>query len=321
MGDYLTYRIPGKKPVQSKGIFVHTDDIKNVSGFIVTSFDKNQNYHFVEQEASATITYSSESPLCINQIEYEQNAQRFLNDLISENLGKAVYSRIKSVTLEVDLMHLFNDLCDAYPFAFVYLMSSPHFGTWIGATPEVLIQSTKNNASTMSLAGTLSSDSNSDWKSKERIEQNLVTAYIEKQLLELGLENITISQALEKNAGPVKHLQTMFNFELAPHTAIEVGLKLHPTPAVSGFPQQDALNLIRKHEKHNRKLYAGMIGISTENESHIFVNLRCAEVINNNAYLYLGGGFTKDSSVQAEWYETENKARTLENIIHKNSFQ
>jgi isochorismate synthase len=45
------------------------------------------------------------------------------------------------------------------------------------------------------------------------------------------------------------------------------------------------------------------------------VNLRCAQITADRAYLFLGGGFTADSVVESEWQETENKARTLLNVI------
>ena len=60
-----------------------------------------------------------------------------------------------------------------------------------------------------------------------------------------------------------------------------------------------------------------MIGIINENSSHIYVNLRCAEIIDHQAFLYLGGGFTKDSNIHSEWEETENKAKTLLNVMKK----
>ena len=52
----------------------------------------------------------------------------------------------------------------------------------------------------------------------------------------------------EINAGPVRHLKTSFQFDLGDNSAVEIAEKLHPTPAVSGLPQKDALELIEKSE-------------------------------------------------------------------------
>jgi isochorismate synthase len=34
-------------------------------------------------------------------------------------------------------------------------------------------------------------------------------------------------------------------------------------------------------------------------------------------YLYLGGGYTKDSNPELEWEETENKSKTLLDLVQK----
>jgi isochorismate synthase len=73
--------------------------------------------------------------------------------------------------------------------------------------------------------------------------------------------------------------------------------------------------LIQQLEGHERSLYAGVIGLVNEHSSNLFVNLRCAQVFNDAVTLYLGGGHTEDSDANAEWEETENKARTLLNIL------
>jgi isochorismate synthase len=48
---------------------------------------------------------------------------------------------------------------------------------------------------------------------------------------------------------------------------------------------------------------------------NIFVNLRCAQIIGDRIYLYLGGGFTAESDSEKEWEETENKSKTLLNLL------
>jgi isochorismate synthase len=51
------------------------------------------------------------------------------------------------------------------------------------------------------------------------------------------------------------------------------------------------------------------------------VNLRCAQLQENEAFLYLGGGFTVESIPELELDETENKSKTLiacmEKILRK----
>lgn len=317
MGDVVKYRIPQQEIIELCGEFKQVQRFEDCEGFIVSSFNKEDKFCFYEGNQTQTNSYSSKIPICYREAEYNELASLFLSELKEQHLSKAIFSRIKPVEFNVDCTAFFNDLCSTYPNAFVYLISSPFFGTWIGASPEILIVSHEKNAKTMSLAGTLKSDSTENWKSKEIEEQKHVTDFIETQLKNVKVQNLIISNQQEVNAGPVRHLKTSFEFDLGTNSAIEIAEKLHPTPAVSGFPQKEAIQLIQKIEKHNRKLYAGMIGVIEKNKTHLYVNLRCSEIIQNNAYLYLGGGFTKNSSVVSEWNETENKAKTLLNVMKK----
>jgi len=112
----------------------------------------------------------------------------------------------------------------------------------------------------------------------------------------------------------VKHLETNFEFSMKGVEPIVIADKLHPTPAVSGLPRKEAIELINSIEDHDRSLYAGCIGIVGE-QTKLFVNLRCAQYLDQEYFLYLGGGFTKDSESMKEWEETENKSRTLLDIL------
>jgi len=318
LGDILKYRIPQKEIIQLKGEFVNVNSFESLEGFIISTFDKKQRFHFIENSNSESFSFSKETPFCSSKKEYLETGKEFLNSLQTKNLSKAILSRVKKVKLEIEPSDFFNRLCQTYPNAFVYLASSPLFGTWIGASPEVLIETIGQNAKTMALAGTLAGETKENWKNKEKTEQNLVNDFILDQLQKMNVSNLKIETQKEVQAGPVRHLKSSFDFELNGNSAINIAENLHPTPAVSGFPQKEAIELIQKTEKHNRKLYAGMIGTIGSSETNIYVNLRCAEIINDNAFLYLGGGYTKDSDIEAEWIETENKAKTLLNVINNN---
>ena len=49
---------------------------------------------------------------------------------------------------------------------------------------------------------------------------------------------------------------------------------LHPTPAVCGFPKENALELIRKYETYDRGYYAGPFGYIGSDCSDIVVAIR-----------------------------------------------
>ncbi|MEY4792967.1 MAG: hypothetical protein RIT34_1776, partial [Bacteroidota bacterium] len=101
-----------------------------------------------------------------------------------------------------------------------------------------------------------------------------------------------------------------------PQSTLPLLLKyLHPTPAVAGLPQKVAVQYINALETHDRALYTGIIGNLRVGHEKLFVNLRCAQVYEGKLYIYVGGGFTPDSVAEQEWQETENKSKTLLQLL------
>jgi isochorismate synthase len=318
--DVLLYRFPLGKKQKLFGEFSTVDLSENkVNGFIISSFDKLNSYVFKEESDFKAIDFSfhssKEIPFVISKSDYLEQANLFIERIKNEKLQKAILSRIKKVEVDsTKLIDYFDRLCDKYPNTLVYLASSPLFGTWLGATPEVLLKVENEVAETMSLAGTKKSES-IDWTSKEIEEQSIVTDYVKEIIQDLNPKEIHINGPYTYQAGPVFHLRTDFKFDLLNDNIFNLVKKLHPTPAIGGLPLVNSLKLIVETEKHDRNLYTGFIGLINENQSNLFVNLRSCQIIGNNAYLYLGGGFTKDSILIDEWGETENKALTLTEVF------
>lgn len=91
---------------------------------------------------------------------------------------------------------------------------------------------------------------------------------------------------------------------------------LHPTSAVCGMPLAPAQAFLARYEGYERELYSGYLGPwQLEGESRLFVNLRCAQVMQNGAWLYAGAGVTEDSDPQKEWTETALKMRTMGKVL------
>ncbi|MFK7785037.1 MAG: chorismate-binding protein [Crocinitomicaceae bacterium] len=313
MADQLKYRLPNQDIVVKQGAFKHVKFSEVKEGFVVANFDKSKAYRF-EEGAISLSRLPDQKPLCYSEELYLRKADHFIREIQSQGLSKAIFSRIKSHSSSKKTDEVFADLVKKYPSAFVYLISSEHFGTWIGATPEILVSCDFQTGETVALAGTKKASDSSEWGEKEKAEQQFVTDFIEGQLTRLSLRNISKNGPKDRIAGPVKHLETTFQFSLGDVKPISIADKLHPTPAVSGLPQKEAIDLINSVEAHDRSLYTGCIGIVGE-QTKLFVNLRCAQYIENEYFLYLGGGFTKDSVAAKEWEETENKSRTLLDIL------
>ena len=325
MSDFLAYRFPDHTAHHFLGQFNpcnHTSRVQR--SFILTDFLGEKWYEFIGQEINEISEFSwhfsSIMPPEISKESYTKNAEGMLKAIQLMGMKKVVFSRVKHVDFSADkAINLFNLLCTRYPKAFVYLASSPLFGTWIGASPEILLEVHGNHVFTMSLAGTKSIENSEEWKEKEILEQQYVTDFILDSLIENGIDSFDQNGPYTFEAGPVKHLRTDISFDLDSLTPIEITTALHPTPAVSGLPRSLAIEMIEAVEKqdlnYDRSLYTGFLGEISTKETKLYVNLRCCQLFNNTACLYLGGGFTKDSIVEDEWEETERKSKTLLSVI------
>ncbi len=316
IGSILKYRVPGEKVVERDGSFkkLSPEEVNEFNGFVVTDFKLGQIYGFEDGVECLSNSSDRSEPICIKEEQYLGLAKQYIEALNQGDVKKIILSRVQEESTLKSPFELFDILENQYPNAFVYLVQSPLFGIWIGATPERLIKSQGDASFMVSLAGTKAENDDSPWRQKEIEEQAYVTDYIEHRLRGLNIEEIEIKGPGQLYAGPVKHLYTELTFK-TPKDLWQLVSELHPTPAVCGIPKENAMDLISATEPHDRSLYAGVIGVLDDRKTELFVNLRCAQIISQKVYLYLGGGLTKYSIPEEEWEETLNKAKTLKKFL------
>jgi isochorismate synthase len=251
-----------------------------------------------------------------------------LQEISEGRIEKVVPSRCKdiSVTEEFDLLKAFDTLCEKHIQAFVSMVSSPQTGTWMGATPELLVSvDNQNKFKTIALAGTLPYSPEIDirsvaWTQKEIEEQALVCRYIINCFKKIRLREYEEHGPRTVVAGNVMHLKTVYEVDMKETNFPQLGsvmLKLlHPTSAVCGMPFENAFSFLKNNEGYNREFYSGYLGpVQINNESQLFVNLRCMQVFEERVRLYAGAGITIDSYPEKEFEETEIKMQNLQNLI------
>ncbi|MFN6946666.1 MAG: chorismate-binding protein, partial [Cytophagaceae bacterium] len=80
--------------------------------------------------------------------------------------------------------------------------------------------------------------------------------------------------------------------------------------------KEEASDFINKNEKIDRQYFSGYLGpVNLEDETHLFVNLRCARILPQKTVLFAGAGITKDSNPEKEWLETELKFKTIQDFL------
>ncbi len=259
---------------------------------------------------------------CIDQTTYMAHLKRYQHLIQQSILQKAIYSRIKAFNpIPVNnLVKTFLTLEKTYPNAFCYLFQLPDNGIWLGASPERLLSYQNGIAKTVALAGTKNiKQKKTAWGDKEKEEQALVSIFIKGLLKQFNLKQRSQSKTETIEAGSLQHLKTAFEFNLSTNQLTNFLKALHPTPAVGGYPQKEAIDCILKTEIHHRQYYTGYLGFINElDDLDLYVNLRCAKITNQHTLAFVGGGITKDSDPALEWQETEHKSETIGNVLMRN---
>ncbi len=283
---------------QNRAFTIQPDELKEWTG---EAFDLI--YHHEPQESGTRAEY----------IHYVQHA---VDTLISHSdIHKFVAARVKNIDKPNDYkaFDMFGKLTQNYSSAFTYLLTSEITGTWIGASPELLLHHQNHVLTTVALAGTLAKEHSGAWTDKEIKEQQWVEDFIYDTLLPYS-EALDKSQTETINSGELKHLKSTFTARLKPEQNLvgEVLSQLNPTPAVCGLPQDVAHHFIMEMEGMNRQLYSGFVGVlNLEEQTHLYVNIRCAQIFENQINQFAGAGITSSSIPEKEWLETENKMATI----------
>jgi anthranilate synthase component 1 len=94
--------------------------------------------------------------------------------------------------------------------------------------------------------------------------------------------------------------------------ALDVLRATFPAGTVSGAPKVRAMEIIDELEPVKRGIYAGAVGyLGFQGDMDLAIAIRTAVVKDGQIHVQAGAGIVADSDPDAEWQETQNKARAL----------
>jgi isochorismate synthase len=251
-----------------------------------------------------------------------------INAIESGAFEKVVPStqRKVGVAADFDLLDAFDSLSQRYQTAMVSLVSDSTLGTWMGASPELLVSTDKHNIfRTVALAGTQPFKEgvpmrSVSWTQKEIEEQALVERYIISCFKKIRVREYDEYGPKTVQAGNLIHLKSEFEVNMKEVNLPQMGSVmlrlLHPTSAVCGMPMDASYKFLEANEGYDRELYAGYLGpVNIDNENHLFVNLRCLKWCGDSIIQFAGAGVTIDSVPDQELKEVEIKFETIRKAI------
>ena len=349
--SFVYFRLPHTTQVYRNRLDTEPEEIASLAelngrrGFVIAPFEPSAQCPILLLDAeweAVDIADDCEAEAHLIDADYEAERSRYavdfenfhaqLRDGTFQKIVLARSARLKA-TEHIPPLSLFARACKKYPRLFVALFGTERSGTWLIATPEILVSGKCGAMQTMALAGTMRLSGSQlgfdvsgsgfgkddiHWSTKNIQEQRYVETYI-TECIEYYTSDFSVCGPYTSRAGDLVHLRSDISFSLNDTAHMGDLLNaLHPTPAVCGMPKTATRNFIMHNESAPRDYYSGFAGtLNPDGDTNLFVTLRCMKMAQqHNAEpdeytLYAGGGLLKDSTCQSEWEETEAKMNTM----------
>ncbi len=240
------------------------------------------------------------------------------------DIFQVVLSQRFSAPFQLPPFSLYRALRQLNPSPFLFYL---HFGSYtlVGSSPEILVRLRDGEVTIRPIAGTRK-------RGRDRAEDELLAKDLlsdpkelaeHLMLLDLGRNDVgrvakvgtvkTTQQMIIENYSHVMHIVSNVVGELdLKYDALAALIAGFPAGTVSGAPKIRAMEIINELESERRSFYGGCIGYFSGNGNmDTAIALRTGLVKDGKLYVQAGGGIVADSDPQAEYEESENKARAV----------
>lgn len=262
-------------------------------------------------------------------VELDRTAESWRDDVVAvardtiaeSELEKAVFARALTLvgSSDFDSAPIVERLAERFGAALLFSIDG-----FIGASPELLVSRRDRTVRAHPLAGTAARSADPDVdaeavagllaSSKDRVEHRITIDWLLSELLSFSSYVDAEPEPSVVTLENVHHLGTLVEGVLSEPAASVLDLvkAVHPTPAVGGKPQGDALALINRLEGLDRGRYAGPSGwFDGLGNGQFAVAVRTAQIDRATARVVAGVGVVAQSDPQAELVETQSKFRAI----------
>ena len=297
--------------------YAEIESIKTLLSSLTTPRIKSQ-YHFKLGKPTVKPSYQG----------WSEQMQKAKAALVSGDLDKVVLSREVSYPLCGNLSpwQLLKCWKEANVHSYSFLIEGKDEHYFLGCSPERLLKRHHDIIGTEALAGT-------SRRGESRTEDQQMAAHLMSDHKNIYENRLVLNDILDRlnplckwldadrshsilKLKNVQHLRYAIRGVLKPGVADEALVQLlHPTPAVGGTPRASAVEFIHQHEAYARGLYSGVFGVVGDDLTELSVSIRSACLSPGKLTLFSGAGIVKDSSVDSEWRELDNKLATVQTIL------
>ena len=195
----------------------------------------------------------------------------------------------------------------------------------VGASPEILVRLEGEVVTVRPIAGTRKRGATPEEDAaladelladaKERAEHIMLVDLGRNdvgRVAQTGTVRVTEQMVIERYSH-VMHIVSNVEGKIKPGlNAIDVLRATFPAGTVSGAPKVRAMEIIDELEPVKRGVYAGAVGyLGFHGNMDVAIALRTAVIKDGMLHVQAGGGVVADSQPDAEWQETQSKAKAL----------
>ncbi|MCU5746022.1 isochorismate synthase [Staphylococcus sp. SQ8-PEA] len=260
-------------------------------------------------------------------------------DLVAETIkqldetNKIVLSRRRLVQFEEEIMvpYLLQRALSGEQNSYLFVLESED-SIFFSQTPEQLIEVKNNVLFTKAVAGTIprTHRCEEDRKNIQAFLSNKKNRkehqFVVNSIIDDISEHVT---DYDYNREPeiltndhLYHLYTQIRAELKENAYIRLLDRLHPTPALGGFPKEEAREYIETKEFGTRGLYGAPVGyIDLDDDCEFIVAIRSMLIKHNQATLFAGCGIVCNSDPDAEVEETAVKFKPMMKALGVESYE
>ena len=255
---------------------------------------------------------------------YKSYVQRVRDYILDGDCMQVVPSQRMSLPFADKPLHLYRALrtLNPSPYLFYYDFGDFHI---VGSSPEILVRRERDKVVVRPIAGTRLRGTTPEQDAAN--ERDLLADEKEiaehTMLIDLGRNDVgrisktgsvsvTEKMVVEKYSH-VMHIVSNVEGSLQPEIGnMDILAATFPAGTLSGAPKVRALEIIEELEPEKRNIYGGAVGVwAFNNDMDLAIAIRTAVIKDGTLYVQSGGGIVADSVEEAEWQETQNKARAV----------
>ncbi|MCK9987671.1 MAG: anthranilate synthase component I [Azoarcus sp.] len=248
--------------------------------------------------------------------------------IVDGDIMQVVLSQRMSKPYAASPMALYRAIRSLNPSPYMFYFNFEDFHV-VGASPEILVRLDEDGqgkrVTVRPIAGTRPRGATP--AEDEALEADLLADEKERaehlQLLDLGRNDA--GRVAETGSVRVTDQFTIERYSHVMHIVSNVEARLKdglnalavlratfPAGTVSGAPKLRAMEIIDELEPVKRGVYAGAVGyIGFHGDMDLAIAIRTAVIKDGHIHVQAGAGIVADSNPDAEWTETQNKARAM----------